>query len=109
VKVCIEPDCWNVTAGTRCPAHQAAKDRANYGRKKARYMKRAFRDAPITSPCECCGTGLDLTRHHITADAWVSMCRRCNSSIADRTMAGRTCPLHGGAIVPRQGGGGPRG
>lgn len=99
VKICIEPGCWATTPNTRCPAHQALKARAGYARKKSRYMRRAFRDAPITTPCECCQATEDLTRHHITATDWVAMCRRCNSSIADRTMAGRTCPMHGGRFA----------
>lgn len=99
VKVCIEPGCWTPTNGTRCPAHQRVRDRARYQAKKSRYGIRSFRDAPITTPCECCGTTDDLTRHHIDSAAWVAMCRRCNSSIADRTMADHRCPMHGGTIV----------
>lgn len=99
MKVCIEPGCWTPTAGTRCKAHEAERTRARYAAKKARYMVRSFRDAPILFPCECCGTTEDLTRHHVTPDAWVSMCRRCNGSIADRTMSDHRCPMHGGTIV----------
>lgn len=69
MRVCVVDGCWQPTAGTRCPEHQRAWDRNRYPAKKARYMKRAFRDAPITSPCECCGVTADLTRHHIAADA----------------------------------------
>ena len=110
MKICIEPDCWNVTAGTRCVPHEKAYQRArNQRRGKARTPQAAYRKVSLEGKvCACCGTGEDLTRHHVVAlsigihtaaTELVPMCRRCNSSIGTREMEGRLCPMHGGIIV----------
>lgn len=110
MKICIEPDCWNITAGTRCVPHEKAYQRArNQRRGKARTPQAAYRKVSLEGKvCACCGTGEDLTRHHVVplvtnADGGflVAMCRACNSSIGTRVMEGRLCPLHGGGVVHR--------
>lgn len=113
MKICIEPDCWNVTAGTRCVVHEKAYQRArNQRRGKARTPQAAYRKLSLEGKvCACCGTGEDLTRHHVlpisygypdnpagSAGLMVAMCRRCNSSIGTRVMEGRLCPMHGGVV-----------
>lgn len=121
MKICIAPGCWNVTAGTRCAQHEREWQRARNGRRqKLAYNKRTYRAGSLAGAlCVCCGSGEDLTRHHVTPLAtlrgdratvaelpdWacgfpvVAMCRRCNSSIADRIMLTRECPMHGGEIA----------
>jgi len=108
MKLCIEPDCWNVTAGTRCAEHERAYQRArNLRRGKVRTPQAAYRKVSLDGKqCACCGTTADLTRHHVDPIAsgrmgglLVAMCRRCNSSIGAKVMEGRLCPLHGGTVV----------
>ena len=113
MKICIEPDCWNVTAGTRCVPHEKAYQRArNLRRGKARTPQAAYRKLSLEGKvCACCGTSEDLTRHHVQplsspflqnpdrlAGPMVAMCRPCNSSIGTRVMEGRLCPMHGGVV-----------
>lgn len=112
MKVCLEPDCWNVTDGTRCREHEAAYQRARNAdpRRKPRRTA-AYMRTVIEGGCACCGTTADLTRHHpdplarrdprdlSTIGALVPMCRRCNSSIGTHRMETWTCPMHGGRIA----------
>lgn len=119
MKVCIEPDCWTPTAGTRCTEHEREWQRARGLRRgKGRWANAPFRKVPIPAGavCACCGTGEDLTRHHVIPLGWVgrrpslpdwcdgyelvALCRRCNSSAGDRVMLTRQCPLHGGTVAP---------
>lgn len=115
LRLCIEPDCMQPTAGTRCPAHERAYQ-AERNRRPGRQPRRtrAYMDTviPVGAACWCCGATEDLTRHHVTPLArtalvfagenpdqyggLIPMCRRCNSSIGTKRMAGLTCPMHGG-------------
>lgn len=115
VKVCMTDGCFQPTAGTRCPVHEAEWQRArNKRRGKQRTRHAAYRGASLAGlVCACCGGGSDLTRHHVIPlgyagkvdlPAWacgfsiVAMCRRCNSSVGDRLMLTRECPMHGGGV-----------
>lgn len=120
LKVCVVPGCMEPTAGTRCVAHERAYQRdRNTRRGKERWANAPFRKVPIPpgAECACCGTGEDLTRHHVVPFSWVmsgrdvvalpdwcngfelvALCRRCNSSVADRFMVTRQCPMHGGRV-----------
>lgn len=109
VKVCIEPGCWQATPNTRCPEHERVwQARRNKRRGRDRTPAAAYRQVSLVgSRCLCCGSPDDLTRHHVTplqrglggeTGAIVAMCRRCNSSIGVRVMAGTRCPMHGGTV-----------
>lgn len=115
LKVCIEPGCFKATAGTRCADHEREWQRARNQRKGLAYNRRAYRRLSTAGAvCACCGGGDDLTRHHVIPLAYsvaepalpdwarghpiVAMCRRCNSSVADRFMLTRECPMHGGTV-----------
>ena len=115
IKLCVVAGCMNTTAGSRCTVHEAEYQRARNAR---RYLTRdrtraAYRATviPAGAVCVCCGTDVDLTRHHVlplTAvqdglplvdqGHLVPMCRRCNSSIGARVMADHRCPMHGGEV-----------
>lgn len=121
VKLCLEPDCWNVTAGSRCADCERARQRArNADPARKPRRTRAYMDTviPVGAACWCCGSTADLTRHHVTplalmdavredgspaffdpAGSLVPMCRSCNSSIGARVMAGFACPQHGGVVL----------
>lgn len=107
VKLCVEPGCFNVTAGSRCTEHERAYQRKrNATPKRAAYRAHKRHPFPFGTACACCGTTADITRHHpiplatgyLSFDA-VPMCRRCNSSIADRIMEDHLCPMHGGVVA----------
>lgn len=109
LKACIEPDCWQPTAGTRCPEHERAWQKARNARRgPARTRQAAYRKISlIGQACWCCGTTADLTRHHVdplanggTMSAIMPMCRPCNSSIGTKLMGGLQCPMHGGQVAP---------
>jgi len=115
VKVCVVDGCWEGTTGTRCVVHEREYQRARNARRgKARTRHAAYRGLSLEGrECACCGTGGDLTRHHVIPLSWqqtpmpalpewccgftiVALCRRCNSSVGDRLMVTRECPMHGG-------------
>lgn len=114
MKPCIEPGCLLLTSRTRCPGHEAARQRArNADPKRRAYKDPAYVAARPTTPCACCGATTNLTRHHvlplaavqdgiplIAQGTLVSMCLSCNSSIGARIMADSKCPKHGGVVVP---------
>lgn len=121
MRLCLAPGCMNVTQSTRCTEHEREYQRAKAQRAQRKvYQRRAYRDASLAGlSCACCAVTHDLTRHHVQPlatflgerttvgelPAWaqgfavVAMCRPCNSSIADRVMATRECPMHGGVIA----------
>jgi hypothetical protein len=108
VKLCLVPGCMQPTAGTRCPAHEAAWQRdRNARRGPERTVHAPYRKVSLDGQvCACCGTDEDLTRHHVgslAAGDWtgvlVAMCRRCNSSIGQRQIDGLKCPMHGGRVI----------
>lgn len=122
VKVCIELGCWQATPNTRCPEHERVwQARRNKRRGRDRTPAAAYRQVSLAGQvCACCGTTEDLTRHHVSPLArrlqdrypatvglmsgaeWggiIPMCRRCNSSIGVRVMAGTKCPMHGGQVA----------
>lgn len=85
-------DCGTPTAGTRCPMHTQARDRAR-GSAHARGYDRAHQAAraqlELTLPAPCaygCGTTLHpdsdwVAAHIIDGDptaGWVASCRSCN-------------------------------
>lgn len=117
LKVCISPNCWQRTLGTRCTdcereyqqRRNAGRTQANVGKvKRATYVDAEYRRSIVYGDCLCCGTDVDITRHHVVpvaiengklSGSWVPMCRSCNSSIGDRIMADNRCPMHDGVIV----------
>lgn len=117
LKVCIEANCWVASHNTRCPEHERAhQQRRNAGRtlanvgkvKRAIYITPEYKKSVVYGDCSCCGTDVDLTRHHVVpvavqngrlSGSWVAMCRPCNASIGARMMADSQCPMHGGVVV----------
>lgn len=104
VRLCLEPGCMNTTQSARCADHERAWQRARNqqpGRQPRR--TRAYTNIPLGPQCLCCGATQDLTRHHVeplagsrSGGMLITMCRRCNSSIGTKRMAGLACPMHGG-------------
>lgn len=110
----MEPGCLRPTLATRCDEHEAVwQARRNARRGAGRKPSAPYRKVSLVGQaCWCCGTTEDLTRHHVQAigrvhlrdrqggeleyDGLIPMCRRCNSSIGTKRMAGLACPLHGG-------------
>jgi hypothetical protein len=105
-RFCLELDCRKLTtAGSRCPDCQAKlvkRMNAARGTTKQRglggtHRRKAEKIVKAATVCSKCGkpptADNPLTAHHTTARAkggnestpMIALCRRCNSSIGDRT------------------------